>query len=170
MDAKPESTQNSDPQRWVDITFDCIPLRTIGRFDIPMDASPKFRELCERIRTAIEKHGAMNTYYLHNAKCTFHVLNSANAGMLQYRFEGVVITDADDLKTKASHLQVDLVRETCDWLTEPVARWWAQTVSRAVEVEFDRYIAAGDLKRAKERMEKIRAQSDQSGGYLGMYL
>jgi hypothetical protein len=39
-----------------------------------------------------------------------------------------------------------------------------------VAVEFDRYIEAGDLDRARKRMEKIQAASDESGGYLGMYL
>ena len=27
--------------RWVEISFDCLPLRSVGRLDIPMDASPK---------------------------------------------------------------------------------------------------------------------------------
>ncbi len=39
--------------RWVEITFDCLPLRTITRFDIPLDASPKYRALYfEDARTA----------------------------------------------------------------------------------------------------------------------
>lgn len=31
--------------RFVDISFDCLPLRSIGRMDVPLDASPKFREV-----------------------------------------------------------------------------------------------------------------------------
>ena len=41
---------------------------------------------------------------------------------------------------------------------------------RAVEIEFDRYIAAGDLAQTKQRIEQLQAQSDQKGGFVGMYL
>ena len=37
-------------------------------------------------------------------------------------------------------------------------------------VEFDRYIAAGDLAQTVQRIEAIQARSDAAGGYLGMYL
>ena len=50
--------------RWVDVTFDCLPLRSIGRLDIPIDASPKYRERCERLKACIDKHGAHNSYFL----------------------------------------------------------------------------------------------------------
>ena len=45
--------------------------------------------------------------------------------MLQYRFEGTVLTDETDTKTVNADLHVELVRETCDWLTEPVVQWFA---------------------------------------------
>ena len=51
-----------------------------------------------------------------------------------------------------------------------VVHWFAETVSRSVAVEFDRYIDAGDLQQAKERIEQIQAASDESGGFVGMYL
>jgi len=156
--------------RWVEIEFDCLPLRTVGRLDIPLDASPKFRAQCERLKQAIETHGAHNTYYLHHATCVFHLTNEPAVGMLQFGFEGTVFTDASDQKTVRSDLAVELVKETCDWLTEPIVDWFRKSVSNAVEVEFDRYIAAGDLSKAVERVEKIRAASDESGGFLGMYL
>ena len=35
--------------RWVEIAFDCLPLRTITRLDIPIDASPAYQQRCERI-------------------------------------------------------------------------------------------------------------------------
>ena len=38
--------------RWVEIAFDCLPLRSVGRLDIPIDASPKYRERCEQMRRA----------------------------------------------------------------------------------------------------------------------
>jgi hypothetical protein len=156
--------------RWVDIAFDCLPLRTIGRLDIPIDASPKYRARCERIKRAIAAHGSFNTYFLYNAQCVFHLTNSDETGMLQFRFEGTALTDERDEKTQRCDLEVELLRETCDWLTEPIVAWFRETVPQAVKVEFDRYIAAGDLRQAIQRVERIQAESDQHGGYVGMYL
>ena len=156
--------------RWVDISFDCLPLRSVVRLDIPIDASPKYQALCERIKAAIAKHGSHNTYYLYNAKCTYHLTNSEELGLLEFSFEGVALTDETDTKTERSDLQVNLARETCQWLTEPVVAWFATTVAKSVETEFDRYIAAGDLAQAKKRIEQIQAASDDAGGFVGMYL
>ena len=156
--------------RWVDVTFDCLPLRSVGRLDIPIDASPKFRARCERIKSAIENHGSHNSFYLHNARCVFHLTNDDGVGMLEFRFEGTVLTDAEDEVCDRCDLQVDLVCETCDWLTEPAVQWFADTVQHAVGVEFNRFIDAGDLDQAKQRVEQIQTASDEAGGYLGMYL
>jgi len=156
--------------RWVEITFDCLPLRSVGRLDVPMDASPTFRALCEKIKSAMETHGSFNTYYLYNARCIFHLLNHDSLGMIEYRFEGTLFTDTSDCKTERCDLSVELVRETCDWLKEPVVEWFRETVTQAVRVEFDHYIEAGDLEKTRQRLEKMRSQADQSGGYMGMYL
>ena len=156
--------------RWVDVTFDCLPLRSVGRLDIPIDASPKFRARCERIKSAIENHGSHNSFYLHNARCIFHLTNDDEVGTLEFRFEGTVLTDAEDKVCDRCDLQVDLVCETCDWLTEPAVQWFADTVQHAVAVEFNRFIDAGDLDQAKQRVEQIQTASDEAGGYLGMYL
>lgn len=156
--------------RYVEIAFDCLPLRSVGRLDIPIDASPRFREKCERIKQAIERHGSHNTYFLHEAECVFHLTNEPSVGTLEFSFEGTVITDADDQATVTADLQVTLVRETCDWLTQPVVAWFGETVGKAVEVEFNRYVAAGDLEKTKKRIESLQARADQEGGYLGMYL
>lgn len=156
--------------RWVEITFDCLPLRSIGRLDVPLDASPKFRALCERIKAAIDKHGSHNTYYLHNAACRFHMVNRDDQGMIEFRFEGTAFTDSQDLRTERCDLTVDLARETCDWLQEPIVDWFRESVVRAVIVEFDRFIQAGDLEKTRQRMDAIRLQADEQGGYLGMYL
>ena len=156
--------------RWVEISFDCLPLRSVGRLDIPIDASPKYRKRCENIKQAIEKHGSHNTFYLHNSKCIFHVLNCANEGEIEFYFEGIALTDADDCKCVNCDLQVELARETCSWLMEPIVAWFGETVSRAVRAEFDRYIQAGDLQKAKDRIEKLRQASDEQEGYVGMYL
>jgi hypothetical protein len=156
--------------RWVEINFDCLPLRSVGRLDVPMDASPKFRALCERIKHAIDQHGSFNTYYLYNAICRFHLVNRQDMGMIEFRFEGTLFTDDQDLHTQRSDLSVELVRETCDWLKEPIVDWFKETVLRAVNVEFDRFIEAGDLEKARQRLEQMRSKADQQGGYLGMYL
>lgn len=154
----------------VDIAFDCLPLRSVGRLDIPLDASPKYRARCERIKRAIETHGQHNSYYLYNARCGFRFTNDPSVGLVEFDFEGTALTDAADQKTILCDLEATLVRENCDWLTEPAVHWLQETVSRAVAVEFDRYIAAGDLEKTRRRVAEIQAQSDQSGGYLGMYL
>ena len=156
--------------RWVEIVFDCLPLRSVGRLDIPIDASPKFRARCEQVKFALEKHGSFNTYFLYNAECKFHLTNSEEAGMIEFRFTGTVITDESDMHTARCDLDVELVRETCDWLTAPVVEWFRQSVSHAVRVEFDRYITAGDLDKTKLRMEKLQAEIEKSGGHVGMYL
>jgi hypothetical protein len=156
--------------QFVEIQFDCLPLRSVGRLDIPIDASPAYRTRGERIKQAIATHGSHNTYFLYNAQCTFHLTNAPELGMIQFRFEGTVMTDAADQKTARSDLAVELVREACDWLTAPATEWLAQGVSRAVEVEFDRYIAAGDLEQTKQRIAKLQAESDSKGGYVGMCL
>jgi len=155
---------------WVDVSFDCLPLRTVERLDIPIDASPKYRARCERIKAAIEQHGSHNAYYLYNARCQHHLTNDPDIGLLDFHFEGVVLTDSSDCETKSCDLQVELSAETCSWITEPIAQWFHQTVQQAVLVEFDRYIAAGDLQAAQERIEKIQAASDDAGGYVGMFL
>jgi hypothetical protein len=155
---------------YVDIEFECLPLRTVGRLDIPIDASPAYQARCERIKKALETHGSLNSYFLYNARCTFHLTNQPDFGMLEYKFEGTLLTDPTDQQAVHTDLHVELVRETVDWLTEPASAWLAETVGRAVRVEFDRYIEAGDLAQTIERIKRLQAQSDASGGYVGMYL
>ena len=154
----------------VDIELECLQLRSVGRMDIPIDASPKYRARCEKIKRALETHGSHNTYFLYNAQCTFHLTNESDFGMIEYRFEGTALTDPTDQKTLRCDLEVELVRETCDWLTAPVSAWLAETVTKAVQIEFDRFIAAGDLAQTVERIAKLQAESDQRGGFVGMYL
>lgn len=156
--------------QWVQVTFDCLPLRSITRLDIPLDASPKYRAFCERVKTAMQVHGTFNAYYLYNATCIYHLTNHADVGMLEFQFEGTVFTDTADRHSERADLRVELRRETCDWMTEPVVTWFRDTVIRTVLVEFDRYIEAGDLLKARERLAKLQAASDESGGYLGLYL
>jgi hypothetical protein len=154
----------------VEISFDCLPLRSLGRLDVPIDASPGLRAMAERIQKAIRKHGSHNTYYLHKAACVFRLTNDPGMGTLEFAFEGTVLTDPEDGKTVHADLDVTLRRETCEWLTEPVVSWFRETVSQAVVVEFDRYIAAGNVQRAVERLARLQAESDSHEGFLGMGL
>jgi hypothetical protein len=155
---------------WVDITFDCLPLRMVVRMDVPIDASPRYQAFCQRVKAALDKHSAFNTYYLYNASCSYHLTNHADLGMLRFRFEGTVITDEEDRHTVRCDLDIELAAETCNWLTESVVAWFRESVCHAVAVEFDRYIEAGDLEQTKRRLETLQAASDDAGGFVGMYL
>jgi hypothetical protein len=156
--------------RFVEIAFNCLPLRSVTRLDIPIDASPRYRARCERIKAALERHGSHNSYFLYDANCVFHLTNQADLGTLEFSFEGTVLTDPLDRETVLADLDVALVRETCDWLAEPIVAWLRETVSRAVMVEFNRYIEAGDLALTLKRIAALQAKADQTGGYVGMYL
>jgi len=154
----------------VEITFDCLPLRSVGRFDIPLDLDAEQEAQWKRIHLAAQHHGVHNSYYLYNARCVFHLTNDPDLGMLEYEFEGTVLTDAGDQRTIEADLAVRLEREVCPWLTAPIDAWFAETVRSAVQVEFDRYIAAGDLSKTIERLRRIEAASDAQGGFKGMGL
>lgn len=158
------------PNQWVEISFDCLPLRSVGRLDVPMDASPVYRARCERILGAIESHGTHNSYFLYNAECKFHLSNDPTIGTVTFRFEGTLLTDETDTHSSRCDLSTELAWETCDWITEPIVEWLSLSVSRAVLVEFDRYIEVGDLGRTKSRIEELQKQQEDSGGFLGMYL
>lgn len=122
------------------------------------------------MQRAVTAHGTRNAYYLTDGSCTFRLTNDATTGWVRFGFEGPVFTDEADLKTTGSDLAIALDVETCDWLTQPAVEWLKLSVKHAVEAEFDRYIAAGDLSKAKERLAREQAESDASGGYLGMNL
>ena len=156
--------------RWVEISFDCLPLRTVSRVDVPMDASPKLAAKMLRVKTAIEKHGTLNTYYLHNAACIYHLTNDASQGMMQFRFEGTILTDSKDVEARNCDLQVELEKETCSWLNQAIVDWLSETVQRSVVVEFNRYIQAGDLGKTLERLEQLQQATEDAGGFVGMYL
>ncbi len=155
---------------WVEVEFDCMPLRTVPRVDVPLDASPKLAGKILRVKTAIEKHGTLNSYYLHQASCTYHLTNDPSQGMMQFEFEGVVLTDERDLEARSCDLRVELRRETCSWLNQSIVDWLAETVQRNVLIEFNRYISEGDLSKTVARIEQIQQASDEAGGFVGMYL
>ena len=154
----------------VAITFECTPLRSVPRLDVPLDASPGYRRRLERMQRAVGRHGTRNAYYLTEGSCTFRFTNAAESGWVRFAFEGTLLTDDLDARTIGSDLEITIDLETCDWLTQPAVEWLKLSVKHAVEAEFDRYIAVGDLSRALERLAREQAASDAAGGYLGMNL
>jgi hypothetical protein len=154
----------------VAIRFDCIPLRAVQGLAVPTEASPGYRARLERMHRAAARHGSRNAYYLTGGACTFQFTNVPHAGWVRFAFEGTVLTDDGDGHCVGSDLAVRLDKETCDWLTQPAVEWLAVSVRHAIEAEFDRYIAAGDLARAKERLAREQEACDASGGFLGMNL
>lgn len=154
----------------VEIVFDCLPLRSVTRLDIPLDASPGYRKKLESIKKAVEVHGTHNTYYLHNASCQYFLTNDESIGRMKFSFEGTAFTDAEDRNCLSTKLEVKLLEETCDWLTEPIVNWFLITVGQSVKQEFNRYINAGDLSKTEARIKELQQKEDIDGGFLGMYL
>ncbi len=156
--------------QWVQIEFECLPLRSVSRFDIPLDASPKYEAFVLRVKTAMAKHGSHNTYYLHRGRCVYHLTNDPAVGEVAFDFEGTALTNVKDSQTRSVDLVVELAAETCGWLNEPVVGFLSESVKHSVLVEFDRYIAAGDLEKTRRRMAEAEKRSEAAGGFVGMYL
>ena len=66
-----------------------------------------------------------------------------------------MFTDDSDLRARHTSLKVTLDKETCPWLEQHVVKWFEETVSHAVIVEFDRYIGVGDPEQTKKRMQQL---------------
>jgi hypothetical protein len=144
----------------VDIAFDCLPLRSIGRVDIPIDASPAYRRRCERLQQAIDAHGTENSYYLYNARCVYRLANSEVDGMLRFSFDGTVLTDCSDCKARRADLTIVLAGETCGCVPPEVQAWLCGAVERAVLIEFDRFIAAGRLAERVNELAEMQSLAD----------
>jgi hypothetical protein len=145
----------------VDISFDCLPLRSVGRVDVPLDASPGYRARGERLQRAIEKHGRENAYFLYNTRCVYRLANSDIDNMLRFSFDGVVLTDRSDAKAAGADLTVELRSETCGPMSPELLAWFHRVVERAVLIEFGHFINAG-------RLADV-AEGDASD-YMGMNL
>jgi hypothetical protein len=156
--------------RWVEIAFDCLPLRSIARFDAPLGADQETVAKANRIYAAIQMHGSHNTYYLHNAECVFHFTNDPSIGLVAFDFEGVVSTCEQDKTAVAAHLQCALRREDCSWLNQATVEWLKEAINHAVLVEFNHFIQAGDLQRTAERIAALEREMDDRQGFVGMYL
>jgi hypothetical protein len=151
----------------VDIAFDCLPLRSVNRIDVPLDASPAFRSRCEHLREAIAKHGTQNAYFLYNSRCVFRLANSDMHNMLRFSFEGTVLTDLGDAHASKADLQVELAAETCGSLPPEVLAWFHGIVERAVLIEFDRFILAGALAERVSQIGQVERIADVAG-FAGM--
>lgn len=138
----------------VDIAFDCLPLRSIGRIDIPLDASPGYRSRCERLQQALEAYPGAYAYYLYNTHCVYRLANSDIENMLRFTFEGVLLTDLSDARADRADLNIELVSETCGSLSEEVLAWFRKIVTQAVLIEFNHFIAAGHLASRVENISK----------------
>ena len=149
----------------VDISFSCLPLRSVGRLDVPMDASGTYRVRYERLREALQSHGAERAYYLYDAHCTFHLANSEVEGTVRFDFEGIVVTDASDALTDHTKLDIRLASETCGGVPTEVEAWLCARVEKAVAMEFDRFIAAGQLAGRTDELGQLERLSDL-GGFL----
>jgi hypothetical protein len=154
----------------VDVAFDCLPLRSVGRLDVPLDASDALRRRVERIKAAMEEFGAERTYFLYNARCIFRFANSEIDGVCRFEFEGVVRTDAGDRKCQQTLLDVRLASETCGGIPPLVEAWLAERVRQAVGIEFDRFIAAGQLAVGGEPFDALASLASLGGlgGFSGL--
>lgn len=151
----------------VDIAFDCLPLRSVGRLDIPLDASPQFRARLEHLKRSIDEYGVENAYFLYNSHCVYRLANSDIEGMLRFSFEGPLLTDRSDAKADRADLEIKLVSETCGGLPTDVATWFKLAVEQAVLIEFDRFIASGRLRSRVEELEQF-SQLDELPAFSGL--
>jgi hypothetical protein len=152
----------------VSISFECKPLRSITRWDVPLDAAEEQQQAQARVRQAAQRHGLHNSYYLSNGFCECHLTNDPAVGLLVFRFEGTVLTDQNDRRTHSLDLHVQLDAEICDWLTAPAVEWFRESVRQAVRVEFDHYIESRDLERARQRLDHIEADMVDCGGFVAV--
>ena len=110
--------------QWVEIEFDCLPIRSVSRLDVPVDASPVYEQFVLRVKEAMAQHGSHNTYYLHRGRCTYHLTNDPGCGRVSFEFEGTVMTGEDDQQTKGCGCQREVGRRDlrmaecpCCWIS-----------------------------------------------------
>jgi hypothetical protein len=144
----------------IDIVFDCLPLRSVARVDVPIDASPAFRARSEHLRQAIERYTGENAYFLYNTRCTYRLANSDIDNMLQFSFDGTLLTDLSDGKADRADLDVVLTAETCGGVPPAAMKWLRGIIERAVLIEFDRFITDGQLAARVSELANVDSISD----------
>jgi hypothetical protein len=150
-------------QPYVDIAFDCLPLRSVGRLDVPLDASPALRARLGQLQRAIDVHGTENAYFLYNTRCVYRLANSDVENMLRFTFDGILVTDRSDCKADRADLAIELAAETCGTIPSDVLAWFRGVVRRAVLIEFDHFIAAGSLAARVSDLGKIESIAELRG-------
>jgi hypothetical protein len=151
----------------VDLAFDCLPLRSVARVDVPLDASPAFRARCEPLQQASEAHSGENAYFLYNTRCTYRLANSDIENMLRFSFDGTLLTDRSDCKADRADLNVVLTAETCGGVPPAAFDWLRRIVMQAVLIEFDRFIADGQLADRLKQLGSVDSITDVEG-FAGM--
>jgi hypothetical protein len=151
----------------VDISFDCLPLRSIGRVDIPIDASAAYRARCQQLLEAIARHGNTNAYYLYNTRCVYRLANSDIDNMLRFSFDGTLVTDRSDGRADHADLDVRLISQTCVEMPVEVLAWFHRVVEQAVLIEFNHFIAAGSLAEQVHKLGAVDSVHDIAG-FSGM--
>jgi hypothetical protein len=151
----------------VDIAFDCLPLRSIGRVDIPIDASPAYRARCEQLLQAIANHGNSNAYYLYNTRCVYRLANSDIDNMLRFSFDGTLVTDRSDGRADHADLDIRLISQTCGDMPVDTLAWFHRVVQQAVLIEFNHFISAGSLAAQVEKLGTVDSVHDIAG-FSGM--
>ena len=150
----------------VDIAFDCLPLRSVGRVDVPLDASPAFRARVRAVAAAIDvaRHRKRLLSLQHALRVPPGQFGRREHGALLVRRH--VLTDRSDCKADRADLAIELTAETCGTMPPDVLAWFRGVVERAVLIEFDHFIAAGSLAaRVSDlgKVESIAALSDFAG-------
>ena len=140
-------------------------LVSIRRWTPPKSSTP-----LGRTAPGLEHARRHNAFFLCNARCVFRFTNDPTFGTVHFTFHGTVLTDVEDRRTIGSDLRIELQSETCPWLTADAVAWLKESVDRAVRVEFDQYIAAGDLQRTVDRLRDLEGEITAKEGYLGMGL
>jgi len=153
----------------VEISFDCLPLRSVARLDVPLDASPALRQRYQRLQQAIDHHGTRNAYFLYNTRCVFRLANSQVENMLRFSFDGVVLTDRSDRRANRAELTIELQAATCPPPPPEVLAWWRLVVERAVLIEFDHFIAAGSRDRRVSELSQVESLADLHD-FAGLHL
>ena len=87
--------------------------------------------------------------------------------MLRFSFDGTVLTDRSDCKADRADLNVVLTAETCGGVPPAALDWLRGIIKRAVLIEFDRFIADGQLAARVKQLGSVDSITDVAG-FAGM--
>ena len=116
---------------------------------------------------ALNTHAGQNAYFLYNTRCTYRLANSDIDNMLRFSFDGTLLTDRSDCKADHADLNVVLTAETCGGVPPAALDWLRGIIKRAVLIEFDRFIADGQLAERVKQLGSVDSITDVAG-FAGM--